>query len=105
MSKLSFDFENIKEFGFSHCNDFESDELERDYLFYNGKFIFWVSTENDIVSGIHPTRKEELEQWEYEATDEELAKHISDCVILNTPKYIAKFNEIIKYKQTRYGFN
>ena len=99
---LSFDFDN--NFKYSYKNDFETKDKEIDFLFEVNIFVFWVSTENGIITGIDGTRKEELISWgegceenenPYIVTAEEYLAHENDVKILNTKEYLSKIQKKI----------
>lgn len=102
MNQLSFDFNNTKEFRFSHIN--KLDDVNVDVLFSNGIYLFWVHTMNGNVTHVTPTLKDELDTW-YENNDDEMynvsidehSVHLLDAMILNSD-YLLVLQKLVTEK-------
>jgi hypothetical protein len=110
-NKLSFDINDKEQFRFFKKNVFEDAENTIHYLFSHGKFLFWVSSVGGTVAEVAGTQREEMEDWnenslqddlepesgDYFVTDEEYEVHLSDARELNTPYYLNKLQDKVKY--------
>ena len=104
-TQLSFDCEVLRLFGINDFTEFAGGEIH--YLFSQDIFLYWVIVVDGKVMGVTPTDRSELDGFEggEEVTDKEYATHLIDARVLDTPEYKSKLQEIIYYKQKKFGFN